>query len=555
MNYRPWHDHYDYCVPPTARYPRLAVHELLQVPANAYPEKEALIFEGKAITFWQLREHVLRMGNALGTIGIKKGDRVGIHLPTCPQYAIAYFAVLSLGAIVVNLNPLYRVDELAGTINNTEPVALFTIDTSLPTIRTLLQHTEIPLIIVTRLEDFSGHAEKQPFKALDLDEGWLNFSTLLETTSHKGLPRVNITPDDPALIQFTGGTTGIPKGAVLTHANMIAATLQFYLWLGPIFQMFSAERRSTLLVLPLFHIYGNLMFTGSIFACSTQIMMPRFQIDEVMETMAGFREITNFPAVPTMITAILNHPRTEELTLGKKLGLLGSGGAPLPVSLIEQIMDLGIFYQEGAGMTETAAMGHLLPVLGMKKPGSIGLPAPDMDVRLVDLVDGLQDVRQGEPGEIIFKGPNVTKGYWKNPEETAGQIRNGWLYTGDIAVRDEDGYAFIVDRKKDMIIAGGFNIYPREIDEVLYRHPKVKAAVAVGIPDEYRGETVKVFVVPKDGEILTEEELKNYCKEKLVAYKVPRYFEFRNELPQSAAGKVLRKVLKDEELAKKQIKK
>ncbi len=554
MDYRPWHDHYDYCVPPTTRYPRLAVHELLQVPANAYPDKEALIFEGTTITFWQLRELVLRMGNALGSLGIKKGDRVGIHLPTCPQYAIAYYAVFSLGAIVVNLNPIYTADELTGTVSATEPVALITIDTSLPVIRTLLKKTNIPLIVVTRLEDFSGHAEKRTVKAPDLDDGWLHFSTLLEAASNRGLPRTHIAPDDPALIQFTGGTTGIPKGAVLTHANLIAATFQYYLWLGPIFQMFPAERRSTLLVLPLFHVYGNLILNGSILACCTQILMPRFQIDEVMETMAGFPEITTFPAVPTMITALLNHSRTEELALGKKLGLLGSGGAPLPVSLIEQIMDLGIFYQEGAGMTETAAMGHLLPVMGMKKPGSIGLPAPDMDARLVDLVDGIEDVRQGEPGEIIFKGPNITKGYWENPEETAGQIRDGWLYTGDIAVRDEDGYAFIVDRKKDMIIAGGFNIYPREIDEALYHHPKVKAAVAVGIPDEYRGETVKAFVVPKDGETLTEEELKTYCKEKLVAYKVPRYFEFRDELPQSAAGKVLRKVLKDEELAKKQTK-
>jgi long-chain acyl-CoA synthetase len=270
-----------------------------------------------------------------------------------------------------------------------------------------------------------------------------------------------------------------------------------------------------------------------------------------MNILANFKEITFFPAVPTMINAVINHPRAAELDLAKKLGLLNSGAAPMPVEMIEQCRDMGIFFSEGYGLTESTSLGITNPVLGLKKVGSIGIPIIDNDVRLVDLQEGTTDVPQGEPGEIIMKGPLIMKEYWNNPKETAGQIKDGWLYTGDIAVQDEDGYYFIVDRKKDMIIAGGFNIYPREIDEVLFQHPKVQEAVSVGIPDKYRGETVKAFIVLKPGEKATEEEIISFCKEKLAAYKVPKLVEFRDALPKSAIGKILRKVLRAEEEAKK----
>jgi long-chain acyl-CoA synthetase len=248
-----------------------------------------------------------------------------------------------------------------------------------------------------------------------------------------------------------------------------------------------------------------------------------------------------------MINAVIKHPKAGELQLDRKIRLLHSGAAPMPVELIEQVKDMGIFFGEGYGMTESTTLGLCNPILGLKKVGSIGIPVPDNDVRLVDLKDGTQDVPQGDPGEIIMKAPFIMKGYWNNPEETAGQLREGWLYTGDIAVRDEDDYFFIVDRKKDMIIAGGFNIYPREIDEVLFQHPKIQEAVSVGIPDKYRGETVKVYLVLKPGEKATQEEIIAFCREKLAAYKVPKIVEFRDSLPKSAVGKVLRKVLREEE--------
>jgi len=303
-----------------------------------------------------------------------------------------------------------------------------------------------------------------------------------------------------------------------------------------------------LAVLPYFHVYGNIVAMNWAMAnCATQILVPRFDLDELMGLLANFNEITFFPTVPTLITALINHPKATELNLAKKLGLLNSGAAPMPVELIQQVRDMGIFFSEGYGLSESTSLGISNPVLGLKKVGGIGVPFPDNDVRLVDIDKGVEDVPQGEPGEIIMKGPLIMKEYWNNPEETANQLRDGWLYTGDIATEDEEGYIFIVDRKKDMIIAGGFNIYPREIDEVLYQHPKVMDAVAVGIPHEYRGETIKAYIVLKPGETATEDEIMDFCKQKLAAYKTPKLVEFRDALPKSIIGKVLRKVLREEE--------
>ena len=551
METRPWQRHYDYNVPTTIRYPRLQIQDILQIPANAYPDKPALNFYGTEMTFWDLRQQVLRMANALGALGVHKGERVGIHLPTCPQYVVAYYAVLSLGAIVVNLNPMYTVDELKHIVELTGLTTLVTFEMVLPNVRPLCQDMEIPRVVVTKVTDYiNGMAQSTPAD-LELEEGWHHFSLLLEGCSNTRRPRIQVVPEDPALIVFTGGTTGLPKGAVLTHANVVASTLQCSLWGQATIQLTPPERRFVLAVLPFFHVYGNIVVMNwAMFSCATQILVPRFELEEFMGILANFKEITFFPSVPTMINAIINHPKAAELDLAKKLGLMNSGAAPIPVELIEQIRDMGIFFSEGWGMTETTSLGIGNPILGLKKVGGIGIPFPDTDVRLVDVEEGVEDVPQGEPGEIIIQSPLIMQGYWKNPEETAGQLRNGWLYTGDIAVRDEDDYFFIVDRKKDMIIAGGYNIYPREIDEVLYQHPKIQDAVAVGMPDEYRGETVKAFVVLKEGETATEEDIISFCREKLAAYKAPKIVEFRDSLPKSAVGKILRKILRAEEEAR-----
>lgn len=551
MEQHPWHKHYDYNVPTTIRYPRIPVHDLLQLPANAFPDKPALDFFGTEMTFWELRQNVLRMANALGALGVSKGDRVGIHLPNCPQYPITYYAALSLGAIVVNLNPMYTTEELIALTSNTGISTLITFDMALPSIKALCQTVFISRVIVTKVTDYlEGMGPRTP-DGLDLSEGWHYFPALIDNCSDTRRSRVLVGPDDPALIQFTGGTTGIPKGAVLTHANVVAATFLCTLWGTPTMTLTPPEKRIFLAVLPFFHVYGNIVvMNNALLNCATQILVPRFQIDELLDTMARFERITFFPTVPTLITALINHPRAPELRLDRKLGFLNSGAAPMPVELIEQIKDMGIYFGEGWGMSETTSMGTSNPILGLKKTGSIGIPVPDTEVRLVDLEEGKEEVPQGQPGEIIIKSPLVMKGYWENPEETAGQLKDGWLFTGDIAIRDEDGYLFIVDRKKDMIIAGGFNIYPREIDEVLFQNPKFQDAVSVGIADKYRGETVKAYVVLKPGQTATEEEVIAFCREKLAPYKVPKMVEFRDSLPKSAVGKVLRKILRDEEEAK-----
>ena len=552
MEARRWHRHYDYSVPTTVRYPRLPAQDMLQLSSGTNPDKAALNFYGTEMTFWELRLQSLRLANALGALGVQQGERVGIHLPNCPQYVIAYLATLSLGAVVVNLSPLYTAEELKPIVENTGMETLITFDMFLSVVRAVAREVDIPRIVVTKVTDYiKGMGVSTP-KDLELEEGWHHFSTILDNCSSTKLPRVQIAPDDPALIQFTGGTTGIPKGAVLTHANVVAATLQCSLWGSTTLQLIPPERRFVLAVLPFFHVYGNIVAMNWAMAnCATQILIPRFDIDEMMRILANFKEITFFPAVPTLITAIINHPRAEELGLDKKLRLLNSGAAPMPVELIEQIRDMGIFFSEGYGLSESTSVGISNPILGLKKVGSIGIPFPDNDVRLVDVEGGVEDVSRGEPGEIIMKGPLIMKEYWNNPRETENQLKDGWLYTGDIATEDEDGYIFIVDRKKDMIIAGGFNIYPRDIDEVLYQHPKVLNGVAVGIPDEYRGETVKAYIVLKPGETATEEEIIDFCKGKLAAYKAPKLVEFRDSLPMSLVGKVLRKVLREEEEKKR----
>jgi len=552
METKPWHRHYDYNVPLTLRYPRITISDLLQIPANSYPDKPALNFYGTEMTFWQLREQVLRLANALGALGIKKGERVGIHLPTCPQYIIAYYAVLMLGGIVVNLNPMYTTEELKMIANNTEFTTLITFDIVLSTVRNFYREVPIPRVIVTKITDYIKGFGQSTAESLELEKNWHHFSTLIENSLSSKQPKLEIKPEEPALIQFTGGTTGIPKGAILTHANVVAATLQCSQWGNPTMQYTSPERRSVLAVLPFFHVYGNIVVLNwAIFNCATQMLVPRFQIDELMTLLANFKEITFFPTVPTMINALINHPKAPELDLARKLGLLNSGAAPMPVELIEQVKDMGIFFTEGYGLSESTSLGIANPILGLKKVGSIGIPFIDNDVRLVDVQEGKEDVPPGTPGEIIMKGPLIMKGYWNNPQETAGQLRDGWLYTGDVAIQDEDGYFFIVDRKKDMIIAGGFNIYPREIDEVLFQHPKVQEAVAVGIPDPYRGETVKAYIVLKPGEKATADEIIAFCRERLAAYKVPKIIEFRDALPKSAIGKVLRKILRAEEEARR----
>ncbi|MBU4315925.1 MAG: long-chain fatty acid--CoA ligase [Proteobacteria bacterium] len=547
-NQRPWTRHYDYNVPLSIRYPRWTTLDLIQLSANKNPDLTATHFLGAEMTFWELRIRILKMANALTELGVKKGDRVGVHLPTSPQHIISFFSVTSLGAIVVNLNPMYTVEELKSLALDTGMTSLITSESTLDNVRKLCLEVDLARVIVTCVTDFASGMEVSSAKTLDLEKGWHHFSTLMDQCTNTKLPRVDLSFNDPAVIQFTGGTTGIPKGAVLNHSNIVAATFQCALWGNATIRDIPIPRRSVLGVLPFFHVYGMIVvMCSSIFNCATQILVPKFDLEEMMEFLRNFKEISFFPSVPTMINAIISHPKAEALELGKKFGVLNSGAAPIAREVIDKIKDAGIFFSEGWGMSETTALGISNPQLGLKKAGSIGVPFPDTDIRIVDVEDGIHEVKKGDPGEILIRSPLLMKGYWNRPEETALELKDGWLHTGDVAVQDEDDYFFIVDRKKDLIIAGGYNVYPREVDEVLYQHPKIADAVTVGIPDAYRGETIKSYIVLKPGESVDAEDIVKFSREKLAAYKVPRVIEFRETLPKSAVGKILRKELRREE--------
>jgi len=550
MENRSWHQHYDYHVNTDLRVPRIPIQHFLDIPANLYPDKAAIHFLGTQISFWELREFSLRMANALKSLGIEKGDRIGIHLINIPQYVMTYYAAVSLGAIVVNFNPIYTADELKSLIKQTDITAIITMDIAMDVIKEVLSEVNIPNVIVTSAFDFKDGVNPTTAQSLGLEKEWHHFSELLENFPQPDPVNITISSEDPALIQFTGGTTGLPKGAVLTHRNVVGSVISSSLWGESITRLVMPENRSVMCALPLFHVYANILcMNWAMYNCATLILVPRFEINKFMEILAGYEKITFLPAVPTMINAIINHPRAKEIQLGKKIDMLNSGGGPIPVDLITQVKKLGITCSEGWGMSETTSIGIANPVLGLKKLGSIGIPAPGMDIKLVDIDTGEQEVPQGEPGELLVKGPYVMKEYWNNPEKTKAELKDGWLSTGDIVTMDEDGYLFIVDRKKDMIIAGGYNIYPRDIDEVLYKHPGVLEAISVGVPHEYRGETVKAFVVLKEGEAADENEIIDFCKKSLAAYKVPKIVEFCSELPKSGVGKILRKVLRDREIA------
>ncbi|NLV16286.1 MAG: long-chain fatty acid--CoA ligase [Syntrophomonadaceae bacterium] len=551
MEHRWWVKNYDHDVRPTLTFPRFPAHEILRISANAEPDKAAIDFYGSRITYWELQIQVIRLANAMIASGVKKGDRIGLLLANSPQFVISFWALLHTGAIAVNLNPMYTKDELKAIVEKLGITGFITYDMVLPTVKSLSKEIDsLSFILVTKLSDYIDNNQVSTSQSLELELGWHHFSELIAACDNEAAPALPIKQEDPAVIQFTGGTTGTPKGAVLTHRNVVCSTYTYNEWLNPIISMYPVPRRNFMGVLPYFHVYGEICANCFSVVCrATQVILSSFNVDEVLDTVARIGDIPYFPAVPTMITALVNHPRAKEL--GKIVGIMNSGGAPLPAALIRKANDQNIFIVEGWGMSEITSLGINNPYMGVKKPLSIGLPLVDTDVKIVDPDTGLE-VPQGQTGEIHIKSNLIMKGYWNEPEETARMIdKDGFLNTGDVAYQDEEGYIFIVDRTKDLIISGGYNIYPREIDEAILQHPKVKDIITIGIPDDYRGEVPKVFIVLGEGMTATPEEIIDYCKEIMAPYKVPRFVEFRSELPRSAVGKALRRVLRDEEMAKK----
>ena len=541
---RPWLEHYDYWVRAHVNYPRRPLHEILRLTAVEVPEQRATAFLGAHLTFGEIREQADRLAAALLALGIKQHDRVGIMLPNCPQYVVAAFAVLRLGAVVVNVNPLYTPREVLVVAKDSGMRALLTLDVLAPVTLSVKAQTGIEHVVVTSLAEYSAAALPCPPV-----EGAQRLADLLAGVGEPDLPAVDIQPEDVAVLQYTGGTTGVPKGAMLTHYNIFANVIQTQCWAQ------SEVRRGEetyLLVIPYFHIYGfTVGMMEGVWRGAQQVLIPKYDVDALLSAIRDYSP-TYFPAVPTIYISLLNHPRAKEYGIGR-IRNFNSGSAPLPVEVIEQFERLtGGTLKEGYGLSEASPVTHTTPALSRRKPGSIGLPLPDTDIRVVDLETGESEVPVGEEGELCIAGPQVMKGYWNRADETAIALRQDaagrtWLYTGDVARMDEDGYTYIVQRKKDMVIVSGFNVYPSEVEGVLYAHPSVLEAAVIGVPDKYRGEAVKAFVVLKQGAAATPEELIEHCKLGLAEFKVPATIELREGLPKTAVGKILHRVLREEE--------
>ena len=556
MRAKPWLKHYEKAAPRTIDYPAIPLHRFLEDSARKYPDNIAAMFFGAKLTYRQLDDSASAFASALASLGVRKGDRVALLLPNCPQDVIAYYGALRAGAIVVPTNPLYVEAELQHQLADAGAQTVVTLTKFYSLVKKVQPKTQVKNVIVSNIKDyfppltrflFTLAKEKKEGHRVEVDKSPGNYLLLDLLQQHAGRTyEAEVSPDDIALFQYTGGTTGLSKGAMLTHRNLVANTIQTAAWLTDI----KDGAEVILCALPFFHVYGmtTAMNLGMRIA-ATLLLLPRFDLKEVLVSINKHRP-TIFPGVPTMYVAINNHPQIARYDV-KSIRACLSGAAPLPVEVQQRFEALtGGKLVEGYGLTEASPVLHCNPIYGLRKVGSIGLPFPDVEVKVVDVETGTRELGVGEVGEIAVRGPQVMKGYWNKEDETRNVLRDGWLHTGDIGKMDEDGFFYIVDRKKDMIIAGGYNIYPRDIEEVLYAHPKVREAVAAGVPDKYRGETVKVYVVLKAGETATEEEIIEYCRGKMAKYKVPTLVEFRTELPKTLVGKVLRRVLVEEEKRK-----
>ncbi|QIN82084.1 AMP-binding protein [Rubrobacter tropicus] len=518
-----------------------SLYDLFRMSAERHRGKTALTFYGTTFEFERLQALVEKMAGSLAAGGVGKGDRVALMLPNCPQYVISFFATVRLGAIVTQLNPMYVEREIEHILTDSGAGTIIVYKDMYPRVLNVLPQTRLRDVIVV---DFAGEPG-------GLEPGHHSFGDFLATDADPA-PDVAIDPaEDVAALQYTGGTTGVSKGAMLTHRNLVANVQQALDLFIDDPGAFSNNQK-VMGILPMFHIFGlTCVMLFAIKQGLNQLLLPKFDPQEVMNLVKEQSPVM-FSGVPTMYMA-LNAGGADLMEYGfGKVRTYNCGGSALPVPLkraFEEKTGRPLF--EGYGLSEASPVTHFNPPFaGEGREGSIGVPVPSTDSRVVDVETGLVEMPVGEPGELIVKGPQVMKGYLNMPEETAETLRDGWLYTGDMARVDEDGYFYIVDRKKDMIVASGYNVYPREVEEVIFEHPDVSEAVAVGVPDEYRGESVKAFVVKKPGSPATEEEILAFCKERLAPYKAPKSLEFRDELPKSTVGKLLRRVLAEEERAR-----
>ncbi|MEW5736331.1 MAG: long-chain fatty acid--CoA ligase [Thermodesulfobacteriota bacterium] len=553
MDHRPWHSSYAPGVPVSIEYEKITVPNTLRRSAGRFPHNTALNYMGRRISFARLESMVNGFCRALEGLGVRPGDRVAMCLPNIPQAIVTNMAVMRMGAVTVPVNPLYTERELAYQLCDAETKAMVTLALLLPRVKKIQDKIPVKSVVACHIQEYLPFPKKQLFpfvkKAMTAkvtpEKDVYVFSELLARQDTSPYQDKSNWEDLGALL-YTGGTTGVSKGVMLHHRNLSSNVQQFASW----FPDLEPGTQRVVGNYPVFHSAGFTAIQNFCLGYGHEfILVPRPEPSVIIEIIKKYKP-TFLPGVPTIFVSLLNDPRFRKLDLSSIRGFF-AGAAPLPAEVVRDLQSLtGGFICDVYGSTETAPIATVTPWGGKVKQGTVGIPVPDTIVKIVDLEDPTKEMPAGQAGEVAVRGPQIMAGYYKKPEETAKVLKDGWFYSGDIGVMDEDGYLSIVDRKKDMIIAGGYNIYPVEIDGILFSHPKVLEACTVGVPDTYRGETVKAFVALKPGETATEEEIIAFCKKNLAAYKVPKKVEFVPELPKTTVGKILRRKLRDAEMEK-----
>ncbi|MCM3166517.1 long-chain-fatty-acid--CoA ligase [Peribacillus frigoritolerans] len=557
MSNKPWQAIYPEQIPAVLSYEDKPLYSFLKESAEEFPEKVSIHFQGKELTFREVHESALKFAAYLKSIGLQKGERVAVMLPNCPQGVISFFGILMAGGVVVQTNPTYTERELEYQMKDSGAKMILVMDILFPRVSAVASRTDIEHIIVTAIKEYLPFPKNLIYPFIQKKQYGIVINVEHEGNHHlfskimkrKITEEVTVPIDvdnDLALLQYTGGTTGFPKGVMLTHKNLLANTKMCNAWL---YKNKRGEER-ILAILPFFHVYGmTTVLVLSVMEGNTMIIMPKFDVEATLKTIQK-QKPTMFPGAPTMYIGLLNHPDIAKYDLSS-INACISGSASLPLEVQEQFEKItGGKLVEGYGLSETSPVTHANFIWDQPRvKGSVGLPWPDTDSAILSL-ESYEELPPNEIGEIAIKGPQVMKGYWNRPDETEKTFKNGWLLTGDLGYMDEQGFFYVVERKKDTIIAGGFNIYPREVEEVLYEHEAIQEVVVAGIPDPYRGETVKAYVVLKKNARVTEEELNEFARKNLASYKVPRRYEFRDELPKTTIGKILRRVLIEEEKKK-----
>ena len=537
----PWLKHYAKHVPHTITYPDIPIHRFLTDTVAQHPDYIAFTFNETNTSYRELNEKVNRFALVLQNIGVKKGDRVAFIMVNSPTHVIAFFAVMKLGAIVVNISVGIQGEELINCLNNSGAKVVVTLDLFVRNLYNVVKNTVVRTII---LHSVFGLEKKMP-----MEEGMPHPQVFLEILASVGSaaePVINISPSDVAVLQYTSGSTGSPKAATLTHANIVASVIQSDTWMG----VKGAGNAAVMCIIPFFHVFGmSACMLVSVLKGYRMILLPRIDLMDIlslMKMLETYKPIS-FPAVPSLWTAIMSLPSEAARTQFSSIQVAISGGAPLPPSVHDKFEELtGRKIMEAYGLSEASSATHITPYPTGAPRGSIGLPLPDTEVRIMDMETGQIECDVGEVGELVVKGPQIMQGYWNNKELTAAVLRNGWLYTGDMARMDKDGYFYLVDRKDDLIISKGFNIYPGQIEDILKRHPKVKDAAVIGIPDRIKGQAIIAVIALKEGMQGDKEEFLQYCKENMPDYRLPKTILLRDEIPRDPSGKLLRRVLRQD---------